>query len=379
MQVNLKVASKFVEPEFFRRRLLIDEVSVCRTPVIGTVLYDDQSEFRKIRDFRKQRITFQAMYAYYIDSPLLANAFIVHNDEYLFVDTSIVAAAAEGREIEGVAERLRQEIRGIDGTISDEFADQSALVIHNEGGGTWGHFIIQNFPKVLLFLRNHPEGKIVVPRPHAELTSHSGRLFELYGIPQTSLLPVDRDKNYRFRELVIMDFLYDFPSAAIHPIALDLLDQSFTEPDLAVPFLSKDTRAVFIERSNNIATRAIANQSELQPFLAKHSVTATRLGVEHVRDQVRTWRNSRLIISTLGSDLANIIYSRPGTRILALSPDWFGDNFFYNLAVAKGVQWNELRCGQLVEKAELLHLSSFQVNCDILDTMLQGLTRENHE
>ena len=375
MKVNLKTASKFIEPNLLRRRLLIEEISVCRTPVIGTILYDDSAEFRKIRDFRKQVIKFKPIYAHYIDSPLLTNEFIIHDDDNLFVDTSIVSAAAEGREVESVAEKFFQEIDVVDRAVSDEFADETALVIHNEGGGTWGHFIIQNFPKVLLYLRDHPGGKIVVPRAHRELDSNYGRLFEMHGIPQSCLLPVDRDKTYRFRELVIMDFLYDFPSAAIHPVALDLLERSLVALDPMVSSKSRDRQAVFIERSANPGNRAITNTADLRPILAAYNVISVRLGMEHVRDQAKTWMNSRLIVSTLGSDLANIIYSKPGTRILALSPDWFGDNFFYNLAVAKGVQWNELRCGHIAEKAEFMHSSSFFVDREILDTMLKGLTR----
>jgi hypothetical protein len=356
--------------KFFEAAIDIGGISVRRTPVLGTILYDEHAIFRRVRDYRRQEIFFPPLYAYYVEAPLVTNAFIVHDERRVFVDTSIINTAAAGNDAQNTVARFCREIGEAEGSVSDEFADETALVIHNEGGGTWGHFLIQNFPKVLLYLRHHPDGKIVVPRPHMDLNSNYGRLFELYGIPLSKLLPVDRGKTYRFGEIVIVDFLHDFVLAAVHPVAVDLLNQPLLPvgmtPDIAFP----ETQAVFIERSADAGSRAIANWTDLQPVLARHQVASHRLGTQHVRDQVETWRSSTLIVSTLGSDLANIVFSRPGTRILSISPDWFGDNFFYNLAVAKEVQWNELRCGVLVEPSDPIHLSSFAVDDQLLDTML---------
>jgi hypothetical protein len=129
---------------------------------------------------------------------------------------------------------------------------------------------------------------------------------------------------------------------------------------------------IAIERSSE--WRRIANQAACDAVLHDHAVARRRLGSAALAEQIGAWRGERFFVATLGSDLANMVFGRPGTRVLALSPDWFGDTFFYNLAVAKAMQWNELRCGELdVPHPKTRHLSSFKVDPALLDVMLSTL------
>jgi capsular polysaccharide biosynthesis protein len=372
--MQYRPASRFIDPDYTRKTRLLDATSVTRTPVLGTVLYDDSAIWRPVREYRRIHAAFPDVYAYHIDNPILSDEFIVHRDTTIFIDSSIHTADKKGQNALQIADRFSHALRAMPvAAPSEEYADDSALVLHNEGGGTWGHYVVQNFPKVLLFRQHFPAGKVVVPRPHTDRQhSNFARLFDVYGIPQDHLIPVDRHTSYRFRELILIDFMFDFPKQVAHPFTIDAL-AAFADSTLHAEAQTVAKQAVFVARSEDRHMRAIANQTELDPVLDKYGVPTRSLGAETVQQQIQAWQNSKLVISTLGSDLTNIIFGREGTRVLSLSPDWFGDMFFYNLAVAKRMQWNELRCGTLVEQAEVPHLSSFRVDPDLMDTMLETL------
>lgn len=95
-----------------------------------------------------------------------------------------------------------------------------------------------------------------------------------------------------------------------------------------------------------------------------------------LRAQIDLWQSYDLVIAALGSDLTSMVYARRGTRVLALSPHWFGDCFFFELSVAAGVGWYELRCGDMAERDEgAVRFSSFNIDVDLLDSALAWLLR----
>lgn len=372
--MQYRPVTRFLEPDYTRRTCLLPATDVTRTPILGTVLYDDATTWRPIREYRRSRVSFPEIYAYHVERPILSDEFIVHRGRELFIDSSIHTADKKGENAPEIAERFTTILDSLPvADVSDAYADEVALVLHNEGGGTWGHYVVQNFPRVLLFRQHFPCGKIVAPVPHTHRQhSNFARMFEVYGIPPDHLLPVERGTSYRFRELVLMDFLYDFPRQMPHPYIIDALSH-FAGASLYARTPTGTARGVFVTRAEGRGMRAIANQSELDPVLVARGLAKRQLGAVTLQEQVACWQSHDLIVSTLGSDLTNIVFGRAGSRILSLSPDWFGDMFFYNLAVAKGMQWNELRCGTIVEEVEERHRSSFRVDPDLLDTMLATL------
>ena len=365
--------TRFLSPDYTRRTRLLPAIEVVRTPILGTVLYDDAAIRRPVREYRRTHLGFPEIYAYHVERPILSAEFVVHRGTQLFVDSSIHTADKKGANAHEIAERFVAVLDTLPDEISELYADEVALVLHNEGGGTWGHYVVQNFPKVLLFRQHFPSGKIVLPEPYTHRNnSNFARIFDVYGIPPEHLLPVEYGRSYRFRELVLMDFLFDFPGQAAHPFSIDALGQ-FADPSLHAERDAAGERGLFVARAEGRGMRAIANQSELDPILAARGVIRQQLGVATLRQQITAWQSHKLVVSTLGSDMTNIVFGREGMRILALSPDWFGDMFFYNLAVAKRMQWNELRCGTLVDPVDEQHRSSFRVDPELLDTMLATL------
>ncbi len=361
--------SRFSGDDACQTTLLAEAMSVRRTPILGTVLYDRQSVYQRIRDYMPIETDFPQIFARHIPQAILTNQFIVHKDDAIFVDSSYHVVRSNGADAPAIFETFAATLQQCDGTVDQRYADVSAMVFHNEGGGTWGHFIVQNLPRALLYLTKFPNGKIVLPSYHAipDATNFNRSLVQL-GVPQDRLLPVEPLGSYQFGELILVDSLYDIPKQIAHPLALDFLAASVAPTDAP-----DEDRSIFVSRLPAFG-RSIDNVAEVSAVASNHGVKTVLLGEQHFDAQRAAWQHSDLVVSTLGSDLTNIVFGKEGTQILALSPDWFGDEFFYNLAVMKGMQWNELRCGTRVQDANVPHKASFRVDTAILDVMLTSLT-----
>jgi capsular polysaccharide biosynthesis protein len=362
-----KIASKFIDPGYTARNLLVRKQPFRKVPMLGTVMFDSVSRFRRVRDFMPIETVGSDIYSWHIPNGILSNGFIVYDEDHVYVDSSIHVHLKQ--DINAVSDHFLSVISESPAPV-DIYADKSVLVVHNEGGGTWGHFLVQNFPKILLYLRHYVNGYVAMPRGHTLRQSNNfAGLLDVYGVPQHRILPIDGDKSYRFKEIVLIDFMWDASAHMPHKIALDLLETvptSRVQKEAVRP-------AIFIDRLPGTSNRSIANASELTPILCHHGLERCTLGRSEVKNQIDVWRNSRLIVSVLGSDLANLVFASKACKVLSLSPDWFGDTFFYNLAVCKDIQWNELRCGTIVDEGNPIHRSSFSVDPDILDTMLATL------
>ena len=362
--------SHFTGTELCQTTLLTAAVSVRKTPILGTVLYDEHSHYRRLRPYLPIEADFPPIFARHIPQAVLTNELIVHRGNTIFVESSIHSAASNGAKDPEILTNFAGRLRESDGVVDQRYTDVSAMVFHNEGGGTWGHFIVQNLPRALLYLEKFPDGKIIVPRVHAFPDgSNFNRSLTRLGVPQDRLIPIEQRGSYQFRELVLVDFLYNFPKLMPHPLALELLATRAGAVDPATP-----GRSIFLSRIPGQG-RSIDNGAEVEAVLDKHGVHTTVLGHQNFEAQIAAWQHSDLIVSTLGSDLTNIVFGKAGSRILALSPDWFGDAFFYHLAILKDMQWNELRCGTRVQQADVSHKASFRVDTDILDAMLATLAK----
>ena len=108
--------------------------------------------------------------------------------------------------------------------------------------------------------------------------------------------------------------------------------------------------------------------------MAHHGIDVYEPDDIPLRAQIDLWRSYDLLIATLGSDLATMVFARRGTRVLALSPYWFGDGFFFELSVAASLRWYELRCGEMAARDEgAQRFSSFNIDVDLLDSALAWL------
>ncbi len=359
------IVSKWLDRDFARHTRLVDATTMVRQPRQGVVVRDPAAEDRGQRRFDPVEVRFEPVYAWHIPDATISDEFAVHDERHLYVDSSIHCATLPTSEWDGAVADLHRRIAR--STPTPDIVDATVLVLHNEGGGTWGHYLAQNFPKVLLFLKQFPHGRIAVPRPHATGSSSFARLFDLFGIPRSTLLPLDAGRSQRVREAVLVDFAWSFQHATIHPVALDLYAAA-EAPPRDVP----QARGIFITRPGKSA-RGIANIDAVVAALERRRIVPQTLGSADILDQIAAWRAGLPMIAIQGSDLANMVFARPGTQVLSLSPIWFADSFFFNLAAARELVWSEQFCGEMGEYVEPIRFSSLVVDIATLHRVLDSM------
>ena len=362
------VFSRYRDPGDMRSFDLLPETTVDCTPRLGTVLFDEASQPRRLREFQPLKGVLPAVRGWTIANAVLSNAFIIHREGALYIDASIHSDSGRGEREAQVVEVFRAALPDGAASVDDSYAGESALVLHNEGGGTWGHFLLQNVPKAALYLRARPGGKIALPADQCRAgESPFADALILAGAAPENLLPLHGGLHYKFAELVLIDPVYEFSRCIPHPFALETLAGMKSSSG------DRTRTPLFVDRTGAPPERAIANREALNAPLARLGIPAVTTGALGLGEQIDLWRASPLTIGTLGSDFTNLVFAPPNAAVLALSPDWFADAFFYHLAIMKGVKWNELRCGMIAERAEIEHRSSFMVDRERFSTLLDSL------
>jgi capsular polysaccharide biosynthesis protein len=369
---RLQATSKFIDDEYAPKTVLVAATNELRTPLPGRVWHDKACNHKEKRRFSARTIEFADTVARTIDAPLLAKEMILFDEKRMYLDTSIELEYLQNLALPAVTQRCVEAITATAGAPVDErFSDDVLLISHHEGGGTWGHYLVQSIPRMLLFLNAFPSGKIAIPMWHAQGANGFGEALAFYNIPRKRLAAIDADTVYRLKQAVLLDFLFNFEVAAPHPNVLPLL-RKFPRSRSAA---RSGKRAAFIKRRAD-AKRAIGNQPAVDRVMARHGIDVYGPHELPLREQIDVWRSHDFIVATLGSDLTNMVYALRGTRVLVLSPHWFGDAFFFELSVAAGVQWHELRCGDMgARDEEEERSSSFNVDINLLDSVLTSLLK----
>jgi len=368
---RLAGASKHLDPNYAPATVILPATSALRKPGPGRVWHDQAAGRAPGRRFSPRRIQFAATLARVIDQPFLATEMVLFDHNRIYLDTSIEMEYSSGKSMLDVKERFSAAVAASSGfPVNHRFGKETVLISHHEGGSTWGHYLVQSIPRMLVFLDAFPKGKIAVPAWHAQGAPGFGEALELYGISNDRLVPVEEEAVYRFKRAVVHDFLFHFGLAAPHPKVLPLLRRFKLKGKVSLPA----ARGAFIKRRLD-AKRAIANQQAVDEVMARNGIAIYGPDELPLRRQIEIWRRHDLLIATLGSDLTNMVYARPGTKLLVLSPDWFGDSFFFELSVAAGMQWHELRCAGMSKRDEEIRHSCFLVDTDLLDSILRGLLR----
>lgn len=231
-------------------------------------------------------------------------------------------------------------------------------IAQNEGSGTWGHWLVHNLPRVILFLRKVPNGRVVIPDDYrSERYKSCLQLLEKFDVGLDKLIFLRRSEILLAESVFLIDIPYINGSA--HPVVFDLYAEIRCKKGLS------NSDRTFINRT--AGTRKISNFNDVDPILRRNGFNiSSELG--GLEDQISLWNNSKVISGVLGSDLTNMLFGDVD-QLYVITPEWFGDRFFYGLAASLGIEWNELVCSNeyLSDLREPKHLSSFMVAPDLLE------------
>jgi capsular polysaccharide biosynthesis protein len=223
---------------------------------------------------------------------------------------------------------------------------------------------VQNLPRAILFLKNYPHGRVALPRGYR--TNNFGACLALFGIAPEAVVEIAPNTVYRFETAAFIDHLYDH-SGTVHPAAIDILaGATLPDPEEMSP------PRFFMDRVTQAVRRNIENIDAAAAVMHRHGFARGRISLAPVAKQAATWQAATHFLSILGSDMTNLVFAKPGSHVISITPDFHNDMFFFDLAAAKGMVWHELLCGEIATRRDPLTHSSFDVRPEALDAVLRA-------
>jgi capsular polysaccharide biosynthesis protein len=107
------------------------------------------------------------------------------------------------------------------------------------------------------------------------------------------------------------------------------------------PMPAQGGRHVYVARRG---TRRIANQAALEPFLANQGFETYFLEDLSIDEQIDLFAGASWVIGPHGAELGNLLFCKPGTKILELSPDADFKPFFSYMCNKLGLVHGVLPC-----------------------------------
>ena len=190
----------------------------------------------------------------------------------------------------------------------------------------WYHWLFNWCPRVLLAKMLRPD---LFAAPDARFVVHPSAMREPYravldtfGLNEARFLVVDPDRDYRLEQACLVSFLDQdklFPTMIRH--FADHLIEAFGIGSGA------SHRGVFASRQGlPPPKRRIANFHEIEPVLRSFGLDVASLGTLAAAEQARLFREAALVVGAHGSDLANILFCRPGTPVIVIENQFSVDH-----------------------------------------------------
>lgn len=201
----------------------------------------------------------------------------------------------------------------------------TCIVYQNWGDSTWGHVLIFMLPRLVLAERHGIDlsqtqvlASVLTPAWHLQI------LGEVFGIPDSNIVFFDPESERVCIESALIPQL-PYRTEGFHPDTASLfaeLKQKILADE--APDAAEATRVILIDRRrfSNPESRQrqatnfdemVAALREVQPQL--EVVDPSELSL---RDQVRLFDQTRLLIGEYGSALHNSLFGRPGMAVVTI-------------------------------------------------------------
>ena len=201
------------------------------------------------------------------------------------------------------------------------FIDADVLIpLH--GSEAFGHVIFDAIPQILAFEEEIKAGQIKVLMREQMFTWYA-RILQTWGLhPHHFLvLPAKNESSYRFRSAIVSNALTTFSTFFPNPGTIERYRQSLTS--LPKPPAAEHRRLVYLNRlpGTTHSGRTITNENELQKMLVRRGFHVVDPATLAFAEQVQLFTQADVIVGAHGSAFANLIWCRPGARVVDLMPD----------------------------------------------------------
>lgn len=199
------------------------------------------------------------------------------------------------------------------------------------GLANYYHWLLDYLPRLRLLSEDLATLPLAV---NAGLAAYQADSLEVLGITPERLLPLEPAQAVSFGRLVVPDLGTLHQQA--HPDTLSWLRQVFGPAESRV-----GGRRLWISRAD-ATLRRVVNEDEAVAALGCERVI---IGTMTIRQQAALFAEADLIVAPHGAALTNVLFCRPGTRVVELMPGRHQQlGFFPQLAAQSGLGHTRLAC-----------------------------------
>jgi hypothetical protein len=188
-----------------------------------------------------------------------------------------------------------------------------ALLLTHWNSNQYGHWILEGLLQMLLVRRLRerlPSLSIITPRWSAREGIRWGSIL----LPSTPIVVYNEDTEYiRCERLLIPTILCSGPF--FHPLVNSLIDE--LRQLVGAEYDGNDR--IYIRRPNPGTVRLLSNREEIENIAIANGLRMIAPETLPIRDQVKLFSGSRLIVGEYGSGMHNTLFSTDRALVLCLN------------------------------------------------------------
>jgi hypothetical protein len=198
------------------------------------------------------------------------------------------------------------------------------------------HFILDHFTRIALY--DQATGgapKILLAEPHEIYR----RILAQAGLADRVVEAGAKRFSFRARRLLVASTLireFSHPAHGGSSWALDFIGARLHPP--APP---AQTRRLFISRAD-AASRQIRNWVEIEPVLARHGFESFTVSAHSLPAQIEAFAAASAVVGVHGAGLTNIVFGRPGLRVLEILPSLVASPAYWYLCAGMGLDYTAM-------------------------------------
>lgn len=248
-------------------------------------------------------------------------------------------------------------------TLIFEGPDERAYYLAGCGSANYFHWLLETLPRIHHVNTESGKGLYVVP-PLQKFHQETLSFLEL-DRSNSRFIEVHDSEVWRFPLLKIPSPLNycGMPSELL----LSFWNSAVERNHADVP--RKPEKRIYLSRTD-ASTRRVSNESELIEALQKLGFELIQCSRLSFAQQVRLFREASVITGPHGAAMANLIFSREGTRVLELGTRAYENPCFEHLCASSGILYSKF-IGKEERSGD--PGSDYTVDVDSVMTALKGM------
>ena len=194
------------------------------------------------------------------------------------------------------------------------FIPGTSILLTNWNSSTYGHWLLEGMPKLLLLRRvAHELPPFRIGMPHS-LPTWILKWIELI-LPSAKIERYDDSGEYVQCESLLLPTLLTSPEHVPHP-ELAILLEDITPPTVGVGL---EKRRIFVSRIANNPFREMINQTEIEENALEEGLTLVKPETLSIPEQIAQFARADLIVGEFGSAMHNTLFSPTGAQVFCLN------------------------------------------------------------